>query len=143
MPFGPIKLFLDASLAMALKALRHALGDTGHAQRLIETVKGRALRMAVPVFPLVSSHVKTEAEAQAFRAIGAAPSLAILRFTAPSKTLGRTISADLISALSASRELQVIARGSSFRFLSGEAYPAKLREKCRADFALSGHIEGP
>ena len=50
----PGQIVSDASLATALKALRHAIGDTGEAQRLIETVKGRGIRLAVPVFAIAS-----------------------------------------------------------------------------------------
>ncbi len=53
----PGQIVSDASLATALKAVRKAIGDTGKAQRLIETVKGRGIRMSVPVISIMSGHV--------------------------------------------------------------------------------------
>lgn len=136
----PGQIVSDASLATALKGLRHAIGDTGDAQRLIETVKGRGLRLAVPVFSSVAATVSVEVSDAP--APAAPPTLAVLRFAAPSENLARAIPAELISALSVSRELRIIARGSSFRFLSGEARPRDLQEHCGADYALSAEITG-
>ena len=147
----PGQIVSDASLATALKALRHALGDTGEAQRLIETVKGRGIRLAVPVLPAAAATAAGQTGAaipdDPAPAPAAAPTLAVLQFAPPAETpgenLGRAIPADLISALSVSRELRVIARGSSFRFLSGETRPRDLQVHCGADYVLSAEIEGP
>ena len=138
----PGQIVSDASLATALKGLRHAIGDTGEAQRLIETVKGRGLRMAVPVFATAVAKVPLLPEAANNPVPAAPPTLAVLRFATPDENLGRAIPAELISSLSVSRELRVIARGSSFRFLSGEARPVDLKVHCGADYVLSAEIEG-
>ena len=139
----PGQIVSDASLATALKALRHAIGDTGEAQRLIETVKGRGIRLAVPVFAIASTASRPGMGAVDEPAPAAPPTLAVLRFAAPGENLGRAIPAELISALSVSREMRVIARGSSFRFLSGEASPRDLQVHCGVDYVLSGEIGGP
>lgn len=138
----PGQIVSDASLATALKALRQAMGDTGQAQRLIETVKGRGIRMAVPVFALRPGEVTPENPAPAAPLTGSPPTLAVLRFAAPDEHLSRAIPADLIAALSVSKDLNIIARGSSFRFQSHDTRPGKLRDRCGADYVLSGHIEG-
>ena len=138
----PGQIVSDASLATALKAVRDALGDSGEAQRLIETVKGRGIRMAVPVVSVSSGRVRSPSDVSPPPSRSVPPTLAVLRFTAQSDSLGRAIPADLIAALSVSRELRVIARGSAFRFLSGVTPPSDLSEHCGADYVLSGHIEG-
>ncbi len=138
----PSQIISDASLATALKAVRRAIGDTGEAQRLIETVKGRGFRMAVPVFPACVVTSESRLDAQPTVESTSAPTLAILRFAASSETLGRAIPADLISTLSVSRDLRLIARGSSFQFFSGEARPRDLQIHCGADYTLSGYVEG-
>ena len=139
----PNQIVSDASLATALKALRYSVGDTGTTQRLFETVKGRGIRMAVPVFPLTTGAVKTETFETETPLVGERPTIAVLRFASTKDQLGRAIPADLISALSVSRDIGVIARGSSFQHLSGESRPANLRELCGADYVLSGEIVGP
>lgn len=110
----PNQIVSDASLATALKALRHSVGDTGTTQRLFETVKGRGIRMAVPVFPLTAGAAKTETFETETPLIGERPTMAVLRFASTKDQLGRAIPAYLISALSVSRDIGVIARGSSF-----------------------------
>lgn len=139
----PGQIVSDASLATALKAARDAVGDSGEAQRLIETVKGRGIRMAVPVVTVGhgQAHAPTDRTEEATPV--APPTLAVLRFSSASDPLGRAIPADLISCLSVSRELRVIARGSAFQFQSGETAPRRLRETCGADYVLSGFIDGP
>ncbi|WP_417671823.1 winged helix-turn-helix domain-containing tetratricopeptide repeat protein [Roseibium sp.] len=138
----PGQIVSDASLATALKALRQAIGDTGEAQRLIETVKGRGIRLAVPVIPVGAAMPQASVHAVDEMTQQAPPTLAVLEFSVPAGNLGRAIPADLISALSVSRELRVIARGSSFRFLSGTARPRDLQVHCGADYVLSGEIKG-
>lgn len=137
----PGQIVSDASLATALKAVRQALGDSGEAQRLVETVKGRGIRLAVPVIP---EHRDTVAPSKPTPVAPhvAPPTLAVLRFEASSDALGRAIPADLISALSASRSYRLIARGTAFRFLSGATPPSELKTYCGADYVLSGEIAG-
>src|SRR5215471_5285384 len=55
----------DATIENCLKALRHALGDNGHTQRLIETRYGQGYRFVavVTMAPEGEAHTATEAVA--------------------------------------------------------------------------------
>ena len=143
----PGQIVSDAAFATALKTVRQAIGDNGDAQRLIETVKGRGVRLAVPVFQMDSVALQSCETSDPIPNLAQAPILAILRFGYGDGNQGnplqQALPADLISVLSNSRELRIISRGSSFQFLSGAVSPIDVNRKCGANYVLSGDIQGP
>lgn len=139
----------DAAFATALKSVRQALGDDGQTQRLVETVKGRGVRLAVPI--LTGAAAKPGAAAAGHNGAyngtrpGQAPRIAVLKFVHeenPECALQESLPSDLIGGLSRLRDLQVISRSSSFQFPSGQTPARVLKSTVGADYVMSGFVRG-
>jgi len=136
----------DAAFATALKSVRQALGDDGQTQRLLETVKGRGVRLAVPIMTSADANPEPAANGQITTRPGHAPRIAFLKFAHeedPDCPLQESLPGDLISGLSRLRDLQVISRSSSFQFASGKTPARALRSAVGADYVMSGFVRGP
>ena len=142
----PGQIISDAAFATALKTVRKSLGDGGKTQRLIETVKGRGIRMAVPVTQPSVIVPQADDDSNPAGKLSNPPVVAILRFSfadgSRSDPLQQAIPADLISAMSNTRELRIISRGTALQFLSSSTSPRVVQEQCGAKYVLSGDIQG-
>ena len=139
----------DASLSSAIKAARKALGDSGEAQQVIETIRGRGFRFApkVTVTGKPATAVPAAPQAEPARPVRAArPSLAVLPFSLLGgredyQGIEEAIAHDLITALSRARWLTVIARGSTFRFRGAGLDLAEVGRALGVRYCLTGTLE--
>ncbi|MGI9325164.1 MAG: winged helix-turn-helix domain-containing protein, partial [Pseudomonadales bacterium] len=142
------RIVSDTAISTVIKSTRKVLGDDGSTQRFIRTVRGRGYRFAAVVRlvgaepnPLVPSELPHSPEAVQPR-----PSLAILPFSLVGyagelSAIADAIPAELISSLSRLRWIQVIARGSSFRFRDQDPNLDVIRETLGANYCLTGIVE--
>ncbi|MBX7456908.1 winged helix-turn-helix domain-containing protein [Qipengyuania sp. 1NDH17] len=138
----------DSALSSQVKALRKALGDTDRPYRIIGTAHGEGFRILAPIekagaaVPAQVSPVGEEAEQPV---IGERPRIAVLPFrtigTDRYAPLTEALPDEIITALSRSRSMHVLARGSSFQFPSLTSDLAAVREKLDVQYCLSGSIE--
>jgi len=143
------RIVSDAAISTAIKAVRQALEDQGAAPVWLKTLRGRGYRFdgdirlrsaTAPASPAPTPAKKSNTHT------GAAPRLAVLPFSligAPDALApaGHAIPAELISSLSRLRWLQVIARGSSFRFHSDTFEVEALRSLLQARYCLTGSVD--
>jgi len=149
----------EATISTCLKGARQAIGDDGRAQSLVQTVRGRGFRFVGEVIEVPSAPSSTEPG----RVLSAAakveppsrlpaparpptdrPTLAVLPFT----NLGERVddyfadglSEDLISALSRFRELQVVARTSTFRFKGQALDLRQVGAELNAGYLVEGSV---
>lgn len=140
----------DSAISTAIKEARKAIGDDGRRQEVIRTVHGRGFRCVADVTimtrPSVSDGQATPETDFRLSLDAGKPSIAVLPFhcLTPSPacgTLAEGVPAELISTLSRLRWIDVVARGSSFRFREIEHDPAQLREILGVGYILSGFVE--
>ncbi len=136
----------DAAISTVIKSTRKVLGDDGTRQHFIRTVRGRGYRFESPVRIIgVESMPRTSSETTQSPAMRN-PSLAILPFSligdaAEISAIADAIPAELISSLSRLRWVQVIARGSSFRFRDRDVSLDAIADMLGAGYCLTGMVE--
>ena len=114
------RIVSESALTTRINAVRAALGDSGHEQRLIRTLRGRGFRFVADVRK--SREATTdESPATILPALPDRPSIAILPFDNMSGDTEQAYFADgivedITTALSRLRWLFVIARNSSFTY---------------------------
>ena len=146
------RIISDAALATSIKAIRHALNDDGKTQGLLRTVRGRGFRFVGDVkltVPAVAAETPPDARASDVEksdpSIGK-PVVAVMPFQRLGdregfEALGDAVPAEIISSLSRLRWLNVIARGSSFRFRNPDLDLPQIGRALSATYFLSGIIE--
>lgn len=140
----------DAAISTVIKSLRRALGDDGSRQALVRTIRGRGFRFSGDVRILSAHATVAAAEEPAPRAEGERgrkPKVAVLPLdvlgdVGAYRGIGDAIAAELIASLSRLRWLDVVARGSSFRFRGDAVDLPTLRDVLGAGYAVSGVVEG-
>ncbi|MDW4551645.1 winged helix-turn-helix domain-containing protein [Defluviimonas sp. D31] len=140
----------DSAISTAIKEARKAVGDDGRRQEVIRTVHGRGFRCVadvriMPRAKTADSEVVLPETDFLLSLDEGKPSIAVLPFQSlePSPvcaTLAEGVPAELISGLSRLRWIDVVARGSSFRFRDMEHDPARLRDVLRVGYILSGLV---
>lgn len=135
------RIVTDATISTCIKAARQAIGDDGRKQTWIKTIHGRGFRFV----GADDAADQADRGAAAPAAAGGAPDrpvLAVLPFDNLSADVDEYfadgLTEDIITNLARFRELQVIARTSTFRF-KGRA--ADISELCRTLNACYG-VEG-
>lgn len=142
----------EAALSTAIHGVRRALGDDGNAPRYLRTVRGRGFRFVAPVALRAAprSDVGTgetgETPSDTVPSRSGRPGIAVLPFQLLGNpddhpAIGEALPAELISALSRLRWLAVVARGSTFRFRTGEAESGIVGQVLAARYTLSGTVE--
>ena len=141
----------DSAISTAIKEARKAVGDDGRRQEVIRTVHGRGFRCIVEVRIVARPQHLSVGEAAPetdFRLSleKGKPSIAVLPFQCLAQspvcgTLADGVPAELISTLSRLRWIDVVARGSSFRFRETQNDPAQLRQVLGVGYFLSGLVE--
>lgn len=144
------RVVAEATLSTAIKSARRALGDSGAAQDLIETVRGRGFRfrgeVAVERPARVLPPVEPDPPPAPPAPAGGRPSIAVLPFTRlgaaePYGGLEDAIPHEIISALARLRSLFVIARGSCFRFRGPGVDIGAVGRALGARYCLTGTLE--
>ncbi len=134
------RIVSDATISGCLKSARRALGDDGKTQERIRTVRGRGFyfvggeRPDAPPAPLP---VMPERPAER-------PVIAVMPFENLGGGLEEYFSdglaEDLITSLSRFRELQVIARTSTFRFRGQDLDLTLLRAELNPHYVVEGSV---
>jgi len=152
------RIVSDAAISTAVKQARRAVGDTGADQRIIKTVHGRGFRMVAeiavpaeaPATVPASAAAPAPSEATASLLVAPAgrarPSVAVLPFqyvgiVGPAEPLALAVPAEVISSLSRLHWMQVIARGSSFRFHSQDFDASEVGGRLGARYLIAGSLE--
>jgi len=147
------RFITDAALATGIAAVRRAIGDDGRNPLLLRTVRGRGFRFMgeVTFAPAAGpAELRIPATSIDHRETGAEtgkPVLAVVPFSRIGGTdvypaLAEAIPAELISSLARLRWLNVISRGSSFRFRGTEIDLTQIRSAFSARYLITGLIEG-
>jgi adenylate cyclase len=134
----------ESVLTTRINAARTALGDSGRAQRLIRTLRGRGFRFVGTV---------QEAADPAGNAAAAAPapperpSIAVLPFTNMSgdpqqEYLADGMVEDITTLLSRSRSLFVLARNSSFTYKGRAVDVKQIARELGVRYVLEGSVRG-
>ncbi len=137
------RIVSDTTVASCVKAARKALGDTGHEQKFIRTIRSRGFQFVadvkrnVPASSLVNATPKQKDKR---------PSIIVLPFAVSKGSidhpvLAEALSHDIIQALSRLRWIRVIARGTAFRFRDSDDMPALLASGLDIRYCLTGSIE--
>ena len=138
----------DASLSTAIKQLRAALGDDGARQAFIKTVRGVGFRFVAEAVNMSSAARPATADAaQAEIApVDRKPTIAVRPFQLvgadPAEhAVAEAIPAEIIATLSRLGWINVIARGSSFRFGPAASDDDKMAARLGATYVVSGVVE--
>lgn len=135
----------DASLSTAIRQIRQAIGDTGDRQDFIRTVRGHG-------FQFVGDIRETAPAQPAFDATqipampSGKPTIAVRPFDLvghdPShQAIAEAIPAELIATLARLRWINVISRGSSFRFAAVNDDWSEMGQRLGAGYLVSGLVE--
>lgn len=129
------RIITDATLSTAIKGARRAVGDTGSAQRIIETVHGVGFRLAVEALPV----------AEAVNAAQALPCLIVLPFrnTGPdpdARFICEGLTDEIISGLSKFRDLKVLSRATSDAARTAGLDTAEINRRYGADYVVEGSL---
>ena len=140
----------DEALATRLNAARSAIGDTGQEQRLIKTLPRKGFRF---VGPVLEAHRTTDAPVaddqtehpKAVLAIPDKPSIAVLPFHNLSDDPEQEYFADgmvedIITGLSRSKLLFVIARNSSFTYKGKVVDIKRISRELGVRYVLEGSV---
>ncbi|MDU8914074.1 winged helix-turn-helix domain-containing tetratricopeptide repeat protein [Aestuariicoccus sp. MJ-SS9] len=142
------RIVSDAAIATAIKAARRALGDDGTEQTWLKTIRGRGFRFDGTVRLRAGSDVAIAARDDDHSCVEQikSPRIAVLPFSyigAQEHFLGlnSALPAEIIASLSRLRWIEVIARGSSFRFHSDVVDFDTLRSLLQVGYCLTGSVE--
>lgn len=146
------RVISEAAIASCIKAARKALGDAGNQQRFIKTIRGRGIRFMADVKqsspgPVIKETIVESPDTPPVPQLPQErPSIADLPFNTIGNSeshpgIAEAIPHDLITELSRLRWLFVIARGSTFRYRSGEADIREVGQKLSVAYVLTGFVE--
>ncbi|MEM1129303.1 MAG: winged helix-turn-helix domain-containing protein [Pseudomonadota bacterium] len=147
------RIVSDEAVSTAIKQIRRAVSDSGQAQRIIKTVRGRGLRFVAPLETLCAEQLPARASSAVETPLNAAPAhglgrpgLAVLRFvsigdSALGSILATALPGEIITAISRVRWLRVIARGSSFRYDPVDFDPQDVAAKLGVGYIVTGTVE--
>lgn len=142
------RIVSDTAVSSRIKAARQAVGDSGEAQRCIQTIPKIGYRFVAEVeedHPLAATATAPKLADHSEALASARPSIAVLPFAAPGgaeleMALAEAVPQDLVTALSRLRWLFVIARASSFQLRDALATAANAKAMLGARYCLSGQI---
>ena len=141
----------DASLSTAIRQVRVALGDSAERQAFIRTVRGHGFHFVSAVEVLKSTQASVAAQPiavppPAVTTSSGKPTIAIRPFDLigqdpAHQAISEAIPAELIATLSRLRWINVIARGSSFRFAATQGVLGEMGTRLGAEYVVSGLVE--
>lgn len=141
------RIVSESAISSRIKSVRQAVGDDGHAQRVVRTVHGIGFYLMAEVTTLTGVSLTQPAGAPEVVPIQhSRPSIAILPFrhvgaSAQALLIAEALPSDLIAALSRLHWLLVIARNSSFRFSTPDTTPDEVRKALHVQYCLAGVVE--
>ncbi|MBW4709057.1 winged helix-turn-helix domain-containing protein [Roseobacter sp. YSTF-M11] len=129
------RIITDATLSTAIKEARRAVGDSGSAQRIIETVHGVGFRLKGQVAP----------EPVANQSPRNQPCIAVLPFrniggNPADHFVSDGLTDEVISNLSRFRDLKVLARNTSEAIAAGRLDHAQMFDRYAVDYAVEGSV---
>ncbi|WP_298922231.1 winged helix-turn-helix domain-containing protein [uncultured Roseobacter sp.] len=129
------RIVTDATLSTAIKEARRAVGDTGSAQRIIETVHGVGFRLASEV-------QRNHAPATPASAL---PCVLVLPFRNISRDpdvqyVCEGLTDEIIMGLSCFRDLKVLSRMTSDVVQAARLHPGDIYKKYGAAFVVEGSV---
>lgn len=131
----------DATISVRINAARRAVGDSGKAQGIIETVPRRGFRLAISV-ERESGH--SDGSGPSARPARGEPMLAVLPFEYrpldANDVLAEGIVEEVTAALSRVGGFRVIARQSAFAFGAERPAIPVIAERLGADYLLEGSV---
>ena len=134
----------DATISARINAARKAVGDSGKAQKIIETVARRGFRLIAPVEVERVDPAPKPKRASAPSWSDGMPALAVLPFhylaDSPDDVLADGIVDEITSALSRVHEFRVIARQSAFVFRDRQSDARTIAQILGADYLVEGTI---
>ena len=131
----------DSALAQEIKNIRHAIGDSAHSPRYIETVHKHGYRFIAEVTEVVSAPAESAREVEE---PAPASAIAVLPFVNLSGDPDNDyfcdgLSEELINRLTKIKELRVVAHGSSFSF-RGRTDVRHIGRKLNAGSIIEGSV---
>lgn len=135
----------DATLSTCIKSARQAIGDNGHAQRLIKTVHGRGFRFVGEVTLTVDGIAAGMHTTMPDSAASGITSMALLPFSVFSddpelEYFADGLVEDLTTLLARTPGLLVISRSSSFSYKGSCPSATQVREELGVDCMLEGSL---
>lgn len=139
------RIVSESALTTRINAARAALGDSGHEQRLIRTLRGHGFRFMGDVREPVAAAAEDHISATIPPAILDRPSIAMLPFANLTGDPGQEYFADgmvddILSALSRVPWLFVIARQSSFVYKTRAADMIQVGRELGVRYAVEGTV---
>jgi TolB-like protein len=148
------RIVSDAALSSRIRSVRRAVDDDGTAQRVIRTVRSAGFRFLAPVTEVTAESappasgppepVANEAGAPG-GLLASRPAVAVLPFQNLSgdpeqEYFSDAISADIISALSKHRWIQVVARSTTFGYKGRSVGSRRLRDELGVTYVVEGSV---
>ena len=135
----------ESALTTRMNAVRSVLGDSGEAQRLIRTLRGRGFRFVGDVRASVDASANTAIAGSPALALPDRPSIAVLPFTNMSGDPEQEYFADgmvddILTALSRVRWLFVIARHSSFCYKGRAVDVRQIGRELGVRYVIEGSV---
>ena len=137
----------DTSLSNQIKAVRKAIGDSGHAQLCIKTARGRGYQFVASVVetPNQTTTLSSPISENMLGVRNKAPMVAVLPFQNLSSDREQDyfcegLSEDITTELSRFTDIQVIARHSAFQFKSASYDIGDLVQKLGVDYVVEGSV---
>jgi TolB-like protein len=129
----------DAALSSCVRELREALGDDARNPRYIETMHRRGFRLRAMA-------VAESDSAEDDMLLSRRPSLIVLPFDNVSggesaAILARGLTHDVITLVARSRTTLIIARGTAFRFTSGEQDVRYMSDRLGVRYVVQGAVQ--
>ncbi|HEY1930162.1 MAG TPA: winged helix-turn-helix domain-containing tetratricopeptide repeat protein [Caulobacteraceae bacterium] len=144
------RIVSEATISSRLNAARVAIGDTGAEQRLIRTLPRKGVRFLAAVRAVAEPEPGPPQEPAAqsalpWRAAARAPSVAVLPFAnfggdAEQDYFADGIAEEIITALSRSSGLFVIARNSSFAYKGKSVDVRQIGRELGVGYVLEGGV---
>lgn len=148
------RIVSDSTIESRVSLLRKALGDDGHAQRLIRTYARKGIRFVGEVREGgAADRIEILAQGQQIPVVSTArwpargrPTVAVLPFVNLSGDPGQEhvsdgLSSDIIALLARQRSLLVIARNSSFAFKGSDIDARRVGAALSADYLVEGSFQ--
>jgi TolB-like protein len=145
------RIISESTLSGRINAVRKAVGDDGHQQKIIRTVARKGFRFVAKMEeqeaprPASSAAPAPARTAENPGVTHDRPVIAVLPFTNMSgeseqEYFSDGISEDIITALSRLRWFHVIARNSSFMYKGQAVHIGRIGEELGADYVVEGSV---
>src|SRR5580692_7226009 len=138
------RLVSEATIDGCIKSARRILGDSGDSQSYIRTLRGRGFEFAVPVTAVDEEQpeVNSLRDQTAPRALR--PVLAVFPFANQNAEsddyFADGLTEDIVTNLSRSRDLRVIAAGSTLQFKGRSINVPEFCRQMRAAYVVKGSV---